>query len=586
MRLTTTILLFAILCISFIFCACDCGDDDDNDDAHDNDDDDDTGSEDDDIDDDADDDTGDDDADDDTGDDDEPVDQYLTVPAALDDGNEKYAVVMTQWIEDEKSRAAISLIASPGGEVRRTGEAKQLGDAGTGWVSVEDFTGDGVAEIAVSWITLNLDGTSSAEVVLLDAQSLETSRTLGLYQNAQAFLGPHADVNGDGIPELIVRVRPIDDAGGQLHAFDGAHDYQDLWNLTADPNTNIDLYGPAVRSAWIGPGDYSGLKGDEFLIALYDRSGDAPQLRLNAIDANGQQTSGAGPFALSRAGAFSIATADMDRDGDPEIAVSFQGTGQTTVYVIRDNFEPPDRDFIYPAGAGAQLSLSYDLDNDQLPDLVASVNPADDAPIIDVYLSGESHTTAASFETTGDRIDLIGAVNEYGLRAPGEFGNLGAVFGVSRESYEEGGPAFVEMYSAPRQGAAVAFDSLAGDFEHLRLSCVLRDFNGDDLAELFTVSMHYLILDAVNYYHRIAVFTDAGPTLAYDTDFISGAAVRGGTWDFDEDGIPEAQIIHYGSSGGDAGWIRLINGKSDWSQAVMEFTAAPDADAFLFGLIR
>jgi hypothetical protein len=582
MRRWTMIYLVLLSIFCFAQAGCDCGDDDDseaNDDAEDDDSDDDSA-----IDDDL-----NDDSDDDSDDDDVEVDQFLFVPAKVDDGAEKFALAMTQWIADEGSRAQISLIASPSGEVRRVGEIRELGEIGTAWISVEDFTGDGKAEIAISWITMSLAGDSESEVVLLDPQSLASSRILGAYEDAQAFLGPNADINGDGIPELIVRVRPTGDQGGALHAFDGTQDFVDLWSISAPPGKVIDLLGLPVRSAWIGPGDFSGSKGQEFLTAVYDRAGDAPDVSFNAVNMDGETVSGIGPFDLRRAGAFSAATADADRDGDPEIALALEQETQTVVYLIMDNFGTPERTFVYPAETFAQVSFRYDLDNDEQSDLVVMANPPDDdVSFIDIYLSSEGFVTATRFEATGDRVDLIGQTRPDGLIGAANFGSMEPVFGVSQENYGEGGPASIELYADPKQGPAATFDGLAGDGDndHLRLSALFRDFDGDGLAELATISTHYLVLDDLYYHHRIAVFDDLGPSIVFDTDFIAGAAFRGSLWDFDEDNIPEMQVIHYGSGGDDAGWLRLINGKNDWAEAILEFTAPQGADPFLFGLIR
>jgi hypothetical protein len=205
---------------------------------------------------------------------------------------------------------------------------------------------------------------------------------------------------------------------------------------------------------------------------------------------------------------------------------------------------------------------------------------------IDVYLSGDAYTTPVVFGPNGDNIAMYGTPLTPGITGRGIMGEGGEpVFTVTYETYATGGPALVDFYSDPRSAPVSSLSNLAGTDHLLHMDAQMRDFDGDGYVEIGTFVTTFTDTVPIDFDHRVAVFGGTDLEVRYDAQWGSGGIARGPAWDFNLDGIPEIQSIHYGTTQGDTPWLSLDSGP-DWATPVLYLTGAYDSDILIYGLAR
>ncbi|MBZ0271020.1 hypothetical protein K8I61_03220 [bacterium] len=583
--------------------ACSCGDDDDggagdapdddvtdddtidvdvdDDDADDDDTADDDTIDDDAIDDDADDDAIDDDTDDDTADDDAALDRFVTVPAPLVEDEPAYVLVQRRYRIGDDNVTEPALFPVDGG-APRYGSPVLLGAFGGASYIVEDFTGDGLAEIVAIENSLDDEGVGSALVRLLDPANLDSSVTIASYPGGQALPGPLFDLDRNGFPELVIRVRPTDASGsGEAHAYDGTEGFADLLNHTGPAGTYVDLAAAPARSAWGKAAPLSAGPAAEIAVIEWGIVGPLYEATIRAVAEGGIAGDTYGPFAQNGAASPSVAIRDLDGDGDAELAIAFANASETRVE-LHESLGQASRNFTYDAGTSASVSLRHDLDGDGLADLVASLVGGGGA-WVDLYASSAAYFFPTAFDFGGTRAFVADAPRAGGIGGRAKFG--GDVFAIAHAVTGASASAKVSLFDDPEQPAVAETTQIAGEGSLLVFDAALRDFDGDDDAELavFQTQLQGLVAPQIAY--RLTVFSTASTTV-YDTGFTVGAGARGASWDYDGDGAAEVQLIRYGQGTSAVPRVEMRDGAGDWNTPVFEIVGPAGSDVLIYGLVR
>ena len=254
-------------------------------------------------------------------------------------------------------------------------------------VTVADVNGDGKPDLVVTYffndsVSVLLNTTAPGAATPTFAAPVNTSA--GLYPNTAAV----ADVNGDGLPDLVV-----------LNQGDGGGYVSVLLNTTA--NGVLSFAPPSSQSTFaIGSNPTS--------LAVADLNGDgAPDLVVSSGYATGTvtvllntTTKGATAPSFSAStysvGAYpnSVAAADLNGDGKPDLVVANGGSGDVSVLANTTtagvlSFAPPQT----LAVGSIPVSVAVaDLNGDGAPDLVVA-NYWDDTVSVLVNTTAPGSTT-------------------------------------------------------------------------------------------------------------------------------------------------------------------------------------------------
>ncbi len=240
---------------------------------------------------------------------------------------------------------------------------------------------------------LDLDGRDGPDIAILNkgigSISILFNKGNGSFQEAKSWkleasliAMAIADLNGDGVPEIIGTGRHVHilrrDASGSFH-----------------PDKAIELVGPSISLVVLS------LDGDKYPDLAV---GCVNQERLGVVSFF--RNLGDGSFlepmvVLSGALPGSMVAADLNRDGQQDLAISDWENGKIVLFINQEGraFEPGVK---MPFGPHELLVAAADLDGDRDVDLALS-NEVEDRGTVSVLLnSGDAlFPDAASFKTGG-----------------------------------------------------------------------------------------------------------------------------------------------------------------------------------------
>jgi hypothetical protein len=239
-------------------------------------------------------------------------------------------------------------------------------------VAVGDLNGDGQVDI----VTANL-GDNTASVLLGKGDG---TFTLGTQQSAPAppsapFQVVVADLNGDGIPDIITANRPTSTASVLLGNRDGSFQTRETYATGQGP------FSVAVA-------DLNGDGIPDIVTANYEGAS------VSVLLGNGDGTFQ--PHFELRAGSdpYDVKVADLNGDGHPDIVVSNKNDNDVGVFLGDGHgaFAPMKT---YPVASGPFEVVVADVNRDGIPDLVVSHFSA---TVVDVLLGNGDGTFQSTRE--------------------------------------------------------------------------------------------------------------------------------------------------------------------------------------------
>jgi FG-GAP-like repeat len=240
----------------------------------------------------------------------------------------------------------------------------------------------------------DLTGTGSHDFVVASnaggslAVFMETSPTSGVYNAATTInVGGQpndvqiADINGDGLPDLIV----ADNLGNVTYLLQNSAKPGTFLPGVSLPisNPSITAENETTRAIKVAVGDLNGDGLPDLAVTSFDDGGDYGEIFIFFQDANNPGTFLPTPLVIPAPGEPSgIVIKDVNQDGFPDIEVALQGLGNnsTTVtdeanegaMIILQNSGFPGTfatPAIYPATYGVLRLAVADLNDDGLPDI-------------------------------------------------------------------------------------------------------------------------------------------------------------------------------------------------------------------------
>jgi hypothetical protein len=275
----------------------------------------------------------------------------------------------------------------------------------------------------------DLRGNGSHDLVVANLNAgtlsvfMETSPTSGAYGAPTTITvggQPNdvqiADINGDGLPDLIV----ADNFGKVTYLLQNPASPGSFEAAVSLPITNpaITAEGLTTRAISVAVGDLNGDGFPDLAVTSFDVDGDNGQVTIYFQDPAKRGTFLPTPTVITALGEPSqIRIADMNQDGVNDIVIAMQGLGadsnsggasgstelaesQYGAMVILQNFATPGT-FATPvvyAGASGAISLAVgDLNGDGLPDIaMTSLYPEGEGEIAVLFQSATSPGTFAN----------------------------------------------------------------------------------------------------------------------------------------------------------------------------------------------
>ena len=247
----------------------------------------------------------------------------------------------------------------------------------------------------------DLTGTGSHDLVVANLNAgtiavfMETSPTSGAYGAAQTITvggQPNdvqiADINGDGLPDLIV----ADNTGAveyllQNPASPGT--FQPGVSLPISNPANV-AEGLATRGISVAVGDLNGDGFPDIAVTSFDAYGDNGMVFIFFQDPTSRGTFIATPMTITALGEPSqIRIADVNKDNSNDLVIACQGLGNNSAsdadeaaegaMIILQNSSAPGTfatPVVYPASSGVLSLAVADLNGDGYPDIaMASLYP-------------------------------------------------------------------------------------------------------------------------------------------------------------------------------------------------------------------
>jgi hypothetical protein len=243
----------------------------------------------------------------------------------------------------------------------------------------------------------DLTGTGSHDLVVTNLNAgtvsvfMETSPTSGAYGAAQTITvggQPNdvqiADINGDGLPDLIV----ADNTGAveyllQNPASPGT--FQPGVSLPISNPANV-AEGLATRGISVAVGDLNGDGFPDIAVTTFDAYGDNGMVFIFFQDPTSRGTFIATPMTITTLGEPSqIRIADVNKDNSNDLVIACQGLGNNAAsdadeanegaMIILQNSGAPGTfatPVIYPASSGVISLAVGDLNGDGYPDIAMS----------------------------------------------------------------------------------------------------------------------------------------------------------------------------------------------------------------------
>jgi len=222
---------------------------------------------------------------------------------------------------------------------------------------------------------------------------METSPTSGTYGAATTIKLPAgsqpndvqiADINGDGLPDLIV----ADNTGTVMYLLQNPASPGTFQAAVSLPITNPanTAEGLPTRGISVAVGDLNGDGLPDLAVTSFDEYGDNGLVTIYFQDPSAPGTYVATPTTITALGEPSqIRIADVNQDGSKDIVLACQGLGDnsTTItaeaaagaMVILQNSSAPGTfatPVVYPAYTGVISLAIGDLNGDGLPDIAMS----------------------------------------------------------------------------------------------------------------------------------------------------------------------------------------------------------------------
>jgi subtilisin family serine protease/pectate lyase len=234
----------------------------------------------------------------------------------------------------------------------------------------------------------NLDGQPGDEAVIADGLTLKIfSSNLSLIRTITAskprVFWPDqtllADLDNDGIPEIIAPARDTQSANGTSYRESGA-----LYVYRADGTLFSDHYPLPITSPLTVSGAFGGFYGVQ--VVAVDLNGDGQKeivmavtandysgYTVRAINADGTPCVGWTEYTVQGAADLSIAAADLDDDGTNEIVLVENSKGTNQIRVLNhDGLVRPGWPVILD-NSNLQIAIG-DLDRDRHHEIVAATN--------------------------------------------------------------------------------------------------------------------------------------------------------------------------------------------------------------------